>query len=114
MPEKSLQVSLEPIEQRPGHFTLTFDSSQYPVVVNPTASVTFNDRLRRLSPVLSGRSDPAGELAPGELLRDVGIWLWQALLPESAPKGAREALANALRTGFTPLLLTLPDRRQVQ
>src|SRR5438552_2183354 len=109
MPVDSLQVRLEPIEQRPGHFTLTFDSSEYPVIVNPAANATFSNWLRHLSPVLSGRSDPGGKLAPEELLHQVGTWLWQALLPESAPAQERAALAHTLRTGFTPLLLALPD-----
>ncbi len=44
------------------------------------------------------------------LLRNVGTWLWQALLPESAPAEQRDALSQALRSGRSPLLLVLPDK----
>ena len=109
MPEEPLQVRLEQTDHQLGHFLLTFNSSQYPIVANPDASVLFSDWLRRLHPVLSGQRDPAGELASLDLLRNVGTWLWQALLPDSAPAQQRDALAYALRTGRTPLLLALPD-----
>src|SRR6266566_171099 len=108
MPEQTLQVRLEAADHRPGQFTLTFNSSQYPVTLNPAANVTFSDWLRRLYPVLMGKNDPAKELAPQALLRHVGTWLWQALLPDGAPAQERDMLAQALRTGRTPLLLTLP------
>jgi hypothetical protein len=84
MSEKSLLVSLKAIDQRSGQYTLSFDSSQYPVTLN-LDNVTFSERLRRLRPVLSGGHDPAGDIDPQDLLRNVGTWLWQALLPESAP-----------------------------
>ena len=108
MPEQTLQVRLEAADHRPGQFTLTFNSSQYPVTLNPAANVTFSDWLRRLYPVLMGKNDPAKELAPQALLRHVGTWLWQALLPDGAPAQERDMLAQALRTGRTPLLLMLP------
>jgi tetratricopeptide (TPR) repeat protein len=108
MSEKPLQVSLEVTDQRSGQCTLSFDSSQYPITLNPETSTTFSDWLRRLHPVLAGQNDPAGHDSPQDLLRNVGTWLWQALLPESAPTQEREALAHALRTGHTPLLLELP------
>jgi len=54
MPENPLEVRLEATDQRSGHFTLTFNSSQYPVTLNPEANVTFSDWLRRLRPVLAG------------------------------------------------------------
>ena len=109
MPEKPLQVRLEATDQCPDQFTLIFNSSQYPLTLNPEANVTFSDWLRRLRPVLIGQKDPAGELAPQALLRSVGTWLWQALLPDGAPAQERDALTQALRTGRTPLLLELPD-----
>ncbi|HAG99574.1 MAG TPA: hypothetical protein DCL75_12165 [Ktedonobacter sp.] len=109
MPEKPLEVRLEATEQRPGQFTLTFNSSQYALTLNPEANVTFNEWLRRLRPVLMGLPDPGGEPGPQTLLRNVGTWLWQALLPDGAPVEERDALAQALRTGRTPLLLELPD-----
>ena len=109
MPEKPLQVRLEATDQRPGQFTLTFNSSQYPLTLNPESSSTFSEWLRRLRPVLMGQNDPAGEFAPQALLRNVGMWLWQALLPEGAPALERDTLAQALRTGRTPLLLALPN-----
>jgi len=64
MPEKPLQVRIEATDQRPGQFTLSFNSSQYPLTLNPDANVTFSDWLRRLQPVLAGQDDPSGELAP--------------------------------------------------
>ncbi|MFL5653956.1 MAG: CHAT domain-containing protein [Ktedonobacteraceae bacterium] len=109
MPKQPLQVRLEAADHRPGQFTLTFDSSQYPLILNPEANVTFSDWLRRLRTVLIGQKDPSGELAPQALLRNAGTWLWQALLPDGAPVQERDALAQALRTGCTPLLLELPD-----
>lgn len=109
MSEKPLQVSLEVTDQRSGQYTLSFDSSQYPVTLSPEISITFNDWLRRLRPVLAGQNDPAGSRDPQDLLRNVGTWLWHALLPERAPAQEREALARALRAGRTPLLLALPD-----
>jgi tetratricopeptide (TPR) repeat protein len=110
MSEKSLLVSLEAIDQRTGQYTLSFDSSQYPVRLQPEASITFSEWLRRLRPVLIGGRDPAADIDPQEdLLQSVGTWLWKALLSESAPAQEREGLAQALRTGHTPLLLDLPD-----
>ncbi|HLQ28444.1 MAG TPA: hypothetical protein VK140_04300 [Ktedonobacteraceae bacterium] len=109
MPEKPLQVRIEATDQHPGQFTLSFNSSQYPLTLNPDANVTFSDWLRRLQPVLAGQDDPSGELAPQALLRNVGTWLWQALLPDGAPVQERDELVQVLRTGHTPLLLVLPD-----
>src|SRR5437764_2389754 len=109
MSEKPLQIRLEVTDQPRGQYTLSFDSSQYPVTLNPEASITFSEWLRRLRPVLSGGHDPAGDIDPQDLLRNVGIWLWQALLPENAQAQERETLAHALRTGRAPLLLDLPD-----
>jgi tetratricopeptide (TPR) repeat protein len=54
-------------------------------------------------------SDPAGDIDPQDLLRNVGTWLWKVLLPNGAPAQEREVLACLLRTGRTPLLLELPD-----
>ena len=109
MPEQPLRVSLEEIDHHPSQFTLIFNSSHYPITLNPETNVTFSDWLRRLQPVLTGQSDPAGEVAPQELLHDVGTWLWQALLPDGAPAQERDTLAQALRQGRTPVLLALPD-----
>src|SRR5260370_5836758 len=110
MPVKPLQMGLEAIDQRPGQYTLTFDSGQYPVTLNPERNVTVSEWLRRLDPVLTVHNDPAGDIDPQDLLRNVGTWLWKALLPESASAQEREAWALALRTGRTPLLLALSDR----
>ncbi len=96
MPELPLQVRLEVTNHHPAHFTLTFNSSQYSVTLNPETNVTFSDWLRRLHPVLIGQNDPAGQLAPQELLHNVGTWLWQALLPDNAPVLEREALTGAV------------------
>src|SRR5437867_2769793 len=109
MPEKPLHVRLDQTDQHSGQYTLSFDSSQYSIRLNPEANFTISDWLRRLRPVLAGQNDPAGSRDPQDLLRNVGTWLWQALLPESAPTQEREALAHALRTGHSPLLLALPD-----
>src|SRR5947209_7575214 len=99
MPEKPLQVCLEVTDQRSGRYTLTFDSSQYPVTLNPERNVTVSEWLRRLRPVLVGNNDPAVSRDPQDLMHNVGEWLWQVLLPESAPTREREALARAFRTG---------------
>jgi hypothetical protein len=111
MQENCLEVRLEAEKQRVGQFMLTEEaaSAHYAVNLDPTASFAFSDALRRLGPVLAGRSDPAGQLAPLELMRDVGGRLWQSLLPNTAPAPEREALAQALRDGLSALLLTLPD-----
>ena len=109
MPEQPLQIRLEAIDHRPRQFTLTFNSSHYPIMLNPEINVTFSEWLRRLHPVLTGQNDPSRQLSPQELLRNVGTWLWQALLPEGAPTQERDTLAHVLRVGRTPLLLALPD-----
>ena len=109
MPEQPLRVSLEAMDRHLGQFTLTFNSSQYSITLRPETNVTFNEWLRRLYPVLAGQNDPSGLLSPQDLLRNVGTWLWQALLPDGAPAQERDTLAQALRTGRTPLLLALPD-----
>lgn len=109
MSEKSLQLRLEGTNQRSGQYILTFESSLYPVMLNPEAHFTISDWLRRLRSVLAGQNDPAGSSNPHDLLQNVGTWLWQALLPERAPVQDRAALAQALRTGRSPLLLELPD-----
>ena len=108
MPDKAFQVRLQAADHRTGQYTLSFASSQYPVTLNQ-ANITFSEWLRRLRPVLSGGRDPAGDIDPQDLLRNVGTWLWRALLPDDAPTQEREALAQALHIGQTPLLLELPD-----
>jgi hypothetical protein len=81
MPEKPLQVRLEATNQHSGQYTLTFDTSQYPVTLN-LDNFTIGDWLRRVRPVLAGGNDPAGSFDPqDDLLRNVGTWFWQALLP---------------------------------
>jgi hypothetical protein len=79
------------------------------VTVHPERSHLLSDLLRRLRIVLTGRADPTGEFTPLALMREVGIWLWKALLPDSVPLQERTALAQALRDGLSPLLLTIPD-----
>jgi len=109
MLENSFEVLLEAVDQHSGKFTLSFNTSHYYITLKLEKSITFNDLLRRLHPVLMGYSDPSGHLAPQTLLRDVGLSLWQALLPDMAPANERAALAYALRHDVKPLLLTLPD-----
>ena len=46
MPENPFIVRLEAIDDRPGEFTLTCNSSHYTVTVKPEASATFTDWLR--------------------------------------------------------------------
>src|SRR5213080_4818032 len=104
MTENPLEVCLEATNQRPGYCTLTCNSAQYPLTLNPEANITFSDWLRRLRPMLAGRNEPSGEFTPQALLRDVGMWLWQALLPDSDPAQQRNALAQALRSERSPLL----------
>ena len=64
MPERPLQVGLEATDQRSDQFILTFNSSRYPVVLNPEADHTFSDWLRRLPPILVGGDDATGSTAP--------------------------------------------------
>src|SRR5947209_7538344 len=109
MPENSLLVRLDAVADRSGEFVLMCNSSRYSVTLHPERSQTFSDLLRRLRAVLIGQDDPSGKLEPLDLLREVGIWLWQALLPDTAPSQERDALSQALRDGLEPLLLTLPD-----
>src|SRR2546421_3918838 len=106
--KEALQVRLQAADHRTNQYILSFASSQYPVTLNQ-ANITFSEWLRRLRPVLSGGRDPAGDIDPQDLLRNVGTWLWRALLPDDAPTQEREALAQALHIGQTPLLLELPD-----
>src|SRR5882724_1194554 len=109
MPEEPLQIHLEATDQHPGHYTLTHNTtSHYPITLNPD-NVTVSDWLRRLQPALSGEDDPAGQLSLKELMRNMGTWLWQGLLPDDAPLKLRDTLTNALRTGHSPLLLSLPE-----
>ena len=111
MQERSLEVYLEAESQHVGQFMLTAEavSAHYAVTLDPAASFALSDALRRLGPVLAGRGDPAGQMAPLDLMRDVGMRLWHYLLPDTAPAQEREALAQELRNGLSPLLLTLPD-----
>jgi tetratricopeptide (TPR) repeat protein len=100
-------------EQRPGRFTLTWDTGSYSLEFRPETDVTLGDLLRRLQPVLAGGRDSSEKLAPAELLQVVGTQLWQALFPATAPVDKREALAHELRTGTTPLHLALPPKLAV-
>src|SRR5947209_14378464 len=109
--ENCLEVQLEAGKERVGQFMLTVEagSAHYTVSLDPEGSFASSDALRRLGPVLAGRGDPAGQMAPLDLMRDVGVRLWQSLLPDTAPAQEREALSQALRNGLSSLLLTLPD-----
>ena len=109
MPEHPLQLCLDPISGRSGAYTLTCDTVYYPVTLDPERNIAFSNLLRRLPAALVGERDPAGELAPQELLRAIGMYLWQALFPDEAPAEQRGTLARTLRSGTVPLLLTLPD-----
>src|SRR5205085_5126510 len=101
MREKCLEVRLEAEKERVGQFMLRADavSAHYAVNLDPEGSFALSDALRRLGPVLSGRGDPAGQLAPLELMRKVGVRLWQGLLPDTAPAQECERLSQALRNG---------------
>jgi hypothetical protein len=79
------------------------------VTLDPERNITFSDLLRRLPAALVGERDPAGELAPQELLRIIGMFLWQVLFPDDVLAEQRDTLARTLRSGSMPLLLTLPD-----
>jgi CHAT domain len=109
MSYRGFLVRLDTITGRSGEFTLTSPVSRYPVTVQPERSHLLSDLLRRLRIVLTGRDDPAGKFTSLALMREVGIWLWKALLPDSAPLQERTALAQALHDGLSPLLLTIPD-----
>src|SRR5947209_756273 len=97
MRENCLEVRLEAEKERVGQFMLTAEaaSAPYAVSLDPEGSFALSDALRRLGPVLAGGSDPAKQLAPLELMRDVGVRLWQGLLPDTAPAQEREALSEA-------------------
>src|SRR5437870_2916113 len=100
----SLRLLLQ-TQHAPGQYLLTSDVCSYPLDLR---SDTLSDYLRRLRSVLVGGSDPSGALAPSDLLREIGVRLWRALLPDMVPVEARDALAHALRQDDAPLLLTLP------
>jgi CHAT domain len=87
---------------------LTSGNVSYPLDFRPETDVTLGDLLRRLPPILVGGKDPSGQLEPLDLLREIGTRLWQELLHETAPADARLALERQMRTGMTPVLLTLP------
>src|SRR5438874_12050162 len=111
MQENCLEVRLEAEKERVGQFMLTAKavSAHYAVSLDPEGSFALSDALRRLGPVLAGRGDPAGQMAPSDLMREVGVRLWQGLLPDTAPAQEREALTQALRNGLSSLLVTLPE-----
>jgi tetratricopeptide (TPR) repeat protein len=104
MTEAPLHLTLTPLDA-PGRYLLTSDLSSYQLELRPD---TLSDYLRRLRPVLVGGNDPSGSLTPPDLLREIGIRLWQALFPHATLTEARESLVNALRQHVTPLLLTFP------
>jgi hypothetical protein len=103
----SLTLILAP-EQLPGRFILTWESINYSITFRPETDVMLGDLLRRLRPVFAGGRDLSGKQMPIELLHTVGVRLWKALLPDSAPTEQREVLEQELRMGTAPLLLTLP------
>jgi hypothetical protein len=92
-------------EKRRGYFTLTNDTDSYPLEFHPE---TLSDLLRRFHPVLVGGSDPSRQLAPLDLLREIGTRLWRALLPDSTPAAVYDTVISEVREGITPVLLTLP------
>ena len=110
MLEGALEIQVAPIPDHSDQYMITYRTSSYPITFDPAKSFTFTDLLRRLQSILMGRPDPSNQLAPLELLWEVGTRLWQALLPDTAPPSAREDLAKDLRTGLSPLLLSLPER----
>src|SRR5947209_4720804 len=73
--ERTVMASASPLtltltpEQRPGSFTLTCGTVTAPIEFRAEALA---DLLRRLQPVLVGGRDPAGQLTPLALLREVG------------------------------------------
>ncbi|GHO67442.1 hypothetical protein KSC_063340 [Ktedonobacter sp. SOSP1-52] len=102
MREEFLELRLEG-EPASGEYRLISGPTTYTITFNPEANFAFSDGLRHLERVL------VGEEARADLLRDLGSWLWRALLPESAPQQEREVLVQALRSAHTTLLLTLPE-----
>jgi hypothetical protein len=102
-----LHLTLTP-EQTPDHYRLTSDVSSYALDLRPDA---LSDYLRRLRPVLVGGSDPLGALSPPDLLHEIGVRLWQALFPDTAPVDARDSLAPDPAPGgltLPPALAGLP------
>ncbi len=109
MQEKPFLIQLEATDQHTDQFILSYHSFHYPITINLEAQITFSsDHLRNVHLVWS---KPAGKFYQKFLdnWHNVGIWLWKALLPESAPAKERETLAQMLRTEDSPLLLALPD-----
>ena len=96
MSGEPLHLCLES-ETRPGLYRLSFGTVAYPITLNPETSFTFSDGLRCLEQVLAGNNSMIviGSDFP-DLLRELGMWLWRSLLPESAPSQEREALAKTL------------------
>jgi tetratricopeptide (TPR) repeat protein len=109
MSDSSLRLTLA-AQDRPGRFTLSSGLAHYSFEFRPETDVTLSDLVRRLHPILIGGHDPSGNLSPFTLFREIGTRLWRALLPDTAPVEMREALTRELRTGITPLLLTLPHQ----
>src|SRR6266487_442072 len=107
MQEVPLQIRVETTDQHADQFILSSYSFRYPITINLEAEIAFSsDQLRKLYLIWN---DPSGKPYPRVLSRDIGIWLWRALLPESAPVQERRMLEQALCTGRSPLLLVLPD-----
>lgn len=107
MQEAPLQIRVETIDQHTDQFILSSSSFRYPITINLEAEIAFSsDQLRKLHLIWN---DPSGQANPFSLLRNIGVWLWRALLPESAPVQERRMLELALCTGRSPLLLALPD-----
>ena len=94
MSEQPLRVSLEAIDHRLGQFTLTFNSSQYSVTLNPETNVTFSEWLRRLHPVLVGQNDPSGDFPTGTLAQRGDVALAGTAPRECAGPGTRDLCAS--------------------
>jgi len=111
MQETPLQIRVERANQHTDQFILSSSSFHYPIIINLEAAITFSsDRLRQLHLIWSNPSDQTYSFTLFcEISRDIGMWLWRTLLPESAPVQERRMLEQALCTGRGPLLLVLPD-----
>jgi tetratricopeptide (TPR) repeat protein len=107
MATSSLTLTLTP-KGRSDRFTLTGSMGSYNIAFSSDTVAWLRDLLHQLHSVLTARGD-TNNFSSSEIIRTIGIKLWQILLPDSAPIEMRKALEQELRRDASPLLLVLPD-----
>ncbi len=109
MTEQPLRLSLEPIQGQPHQYLLSWqDVGYYPITVRVENNLVLTDLLRAFPELLLGRRKPVWLRVAGDPLKVLGERLWDLLFPVSAPLASRQALAKALRSEMTPVVLHLP------